>query len=290
MTDGTWRDVPGYPFRADEAGNIEPTDDAPLHPEPDGKRTIFRHRGTLYPADHLIALAYHGPQPHPSSNVRHLNGNHRDDHPANLAWAPAPPPPPTEPETWAPVPAFTMRGREVTGIEASTHGRLRRGGTILEPNGRAGGKDGHYLTAGGLYIHRLVAMAYHGPPPFPGATVGCENGNKTDTRPANLAWMTLKQNRAHAASLGLTANNRRRAKLTTTQVHAIRESAGVGTAALAQTHGVSASTIRDILQGRTWAGPNPRERTHHTTGRPPGSKDTRPRIRRYFKKPQEQHP
>jgi hypothetical protein len=44
------------------------------------------------------------------------------------------------------------------------------------------------------YVHVLVALAYHGPPPFPDALVRHLDGNPRNNRPENLAWGTRREN------------------------------------------------------------------------------------------------
>lgn len=43
-------------------------------------------------------------------------------------------------------------------------------------------------------VHRLVAEAFHGPPPFDGAVVMHEDENSANNRASNLRWGTQKQN------------------------------------------------------------------------------------------------
>ena len=47
------------------------------------------------------------------------------------------------------------------------------------------------------YVHRLVALAFHGIP-APGYEVNHKNGVKTDNRPENLEWVTKSQNARHS--------------------------------------------------------------------------------------------
>jgi hypothetical protein len=43
-------------------------------------------------------------------------------------------------------------------------------------------------------VARLVAEAFHGPPPFDGAVVMHADENATNNRPSNLRWGTQKEN------------------------------------------------------------------------------------------------
>lgn len=45
-----------------------------------------------------------------------------------------------------------------------------------------------------VFVHRLVASAFHGPSPFPGAIVRHLNGRPQDNRPENLQWGTQAEN------------------------------------------------------------------------------------------------
>ena len=60
----------------------------------------------------------------------------------------------------------------------------------------------HYATAKvngqTLYVHRLVAMAWHADTYFDGAEVNHINGNPRDNRADNLEWVTHRQNILHS--------------------------------------------------------------------------------------------
>ena len=60
----------------------------------------------------------------------------------------------------------------------------------------------HYVTAKvngqTLYVHRLVAMAWHADTYFAGAEVNHINGNPRDNRADNLEWVTHRQNILHS--------------------------------------------------------------------------------------------
>ena len=60
----------------------------------------------------------------------------------------------------------------------------------------------HYVTAKvngqTLYVHRLVAMAWHANTYFAGAEVNHINGNPRDNRADNLEWVTHRQNILHS--------------------------------------------------------------------------------------------
>ena len=60
----------------------------------------------------------------------------------------------------------------------------------------------HYATAKvngqTLYVHRLVAIAWHADTYFAGAEVNHINGNPRDNRADNLEWVTHRQNILHS--------------------------------------------------------------------------------------------
>lgn len=58
-------------------------------------------------------------------------------------------------------------------------------------------KDGRFIVVveGKTYkIHRLIAEAFHGAPPFDGAVVMHLDENSANNRPSNLKWGTQKEN------------------------------------------------------------------------------------------------
>ena len=56
---------------------------------------------------------------------------------------------------------------------------------------------------GRYLVHRLVMLAFSGPPPTPGMFVNHKNGIKTDNRWINLHYVTRSENAIHAMKLGL---------------------------------------------------------------------------------------
>ena len=106
-------------------------------------------------------------------------------------------------------------------------------------------------------IHRLVASAWHGPPPHSKSVVNHLNGDSTDNRPENLEWTDRAGNNAHAAKMGLCAKGEAHgmAKLTKDEVRAIRSQYvpyHVPARLLAEQYGVSEGAISCIVTGRNW--------------------------------------
>lgn len=107
-------------------------------------------------------------------------------------------------------------------------------------------------------VHRLVAVAFI-PNPNNYREVNHINANKTDNRVENLEWCTCQQNKDHAVKNGLTAIGERNSahKLTETEVKKIRaeyvkDSHDFNTWSLAKRYGVSQTTIRMIVNNKTW--------------------------------------
>lgn len=69
------------------------------------------------------------------------------------------------------------------------HERVRLYNSDLPP--RTGGR---YAD---VYVHVAVALAYHGPRPFPGAMVLHLDDNAHNNHPATLRWGTAKENAQH---------------------------------------------------------------------------------------------
>lgn len=122
-----------------------------------------------------------------------------------------------ESETWKPIPG-------IDGYEASSEGRIRSvdryiersdgrvhklRGVVLKP---AGNKRDEYLRVqvGRKHtmktVHRLVCLAFHGPPPGEDSCVRHLNDNKRDNRQENLRWGSYSDNSADSLRNG-TWNN-----------------------------------------------------------------------------------
>ena len=155
------------------------------------------------------------------------------------------------------------------GRVRSTKGRHGRG-QILNPSLPADSrqyksvslhKDGKRERA---LVHRLVAVAFLGPPPFPGAQVRHLDGERGNNRATNLAWGTARENAADRKKHGKGHSGERHpcAKLSEEDVSAIR-GGEEGTAVLAERYGVHRTTIQRIRSGKRWA--------HNLTALPTGA-------------------
>jgi HNH endonuclease/NUMOD4 motif len=175
-------------------------------------------------------------------------------------------------EEWRPVPGYLA-------YEVSNRGRVRRcrgargwaAGHVLRP---AAGRGGHLyvILADGNgktrkhYVHRLVAMAFVGPPPFEDAFVLHQDDDAANNRPENLYWGTHQDNvldaklnrklrdapRKHGGQPG-EANGS--AVLTEEEVVRIKGLLGLGLcgACISRLYGVRKETIYAIAKGRIWA-------------------------------------
>lgn len=135
--------------------------------------------------------------------------------------------------------------------EVSDQGRLRRvvTGRILKPWVNRYGYAYVEIGGKGLRVNRLIAEAFHGPPPFSEAEAHHKNGSKLDNRASNLEWVSRSENVTHGYRSGLIITQRRRSnmpnKLTISDVRCIRTSVETRTA-LAERYGVTPTTIRKV--------------------------------------------
>jgi DNA-binding transcriptional regulator YiaG len=141
--------------------------------------------------------------------------------------------------------------------------RLRKG-KVLKTDKKIGksGYEGCTLNKVSINVHRAVALAFLGNPPYL-AQVNHINGNKRDNRAVNLEYCSSKENIHHAMKLGLFDEMKKRmsdksrgegnpkAKLTENQVRAIRQATSTAAEA-AKVFGVSKNTVHQIRQKRTW--------------------------------------
>lgn len=121
-------------------------------------------------------------------------------------------------------------------------------------------RDKVYKT---MLIHRLVALAFIGPPPTPAHQhVNHKNGDRADPKLENLEWATPSENLQHAYDVlgrpraklsGARGEKARSVKLSDEQVEDIRRRCAAGEVRrhLAHEYGVDPSTISVVARGRS---------------------------------------
>lgn len=163
-------------------------------------------------------------------------------------------------EEWCAIPGWPE-------YEASSLGRVRR---VKASRGTVAGKILKLRLHGGYYkvslsrnakprvewVHRLVALAFHGLPSDPSMEVAHGDNCGTNNTRGNLRWDTRAGNSAdrvrHGTHIQGEANPG--AKLTDDAVRQIRSALSGGRTRRSQAaaYGVSIGTIDDIAVGRSW--------------------------------------
>ena len=133
-------------------------------------------------------------------------------------------------------------------------------GRILAPHLAPSGYAQVHLYRDGVQesrrIHRMVLETFTGPAPSKDHQTCHYNGVKDDNRLSNLRWGTWVENCADSARLGVTPRGEQVAgvKLCALDVELIRELATtIPKQAIANWFDVGNSTIRDIVNRKTWA-------------------------------------
>lgn len=162
---------------------------------------------------------------------------------------------------WRTVPGYPAYEVSVDGIVRRCQGfRCRRAHRVLVPFIRPNGyaqvilyRDGRRQRFG---VHQLVALAFLGPKPSSLHQVAHLDGQRLNNHVSNLAWLLPIENDAHKDLHGtrLRGSQIHSAKLVEAQVLLIRQALAVGIrqCALAQTYGVSDSTVSLIARAKTW--------------------------------------
>jgi len=162
---------------------------------------------------------------------------------------------------WRTVPGYPAYEVSVDGLVRRCQGfRCRRAHRVLVPFVRPNGYAQILLYQGGqrrrFGVHQLVALAFLGPKPSPQHEVAHLDGQRLNNHVSNLAWLLHSENERHKDLHGtrLRGSQIGNAKLTEAQVVLIRQALAVGIrqCALAQTYGVSDSTVSLIARGKTW--------------------------------------
>jgi len=145
--------------------------------------------------------------------------------------------------------AVTSLGR-VVSFNPRRRKPSRLGGSVM-----ASGYRNVTIRGRSLYVHRLVASAFHGPPPE-GCVVCHNNGDKSDNRAENLRWDTPAGNIRDQEKHGTRSKGvgRPASKLDPHKVQNIRRryAAGEKIDAIAEDFGVSEGLVSDVARGKRW--------------------------------------
>ncbi|XZE33772.1 NUMOD4 motif-containing HNH endonuclease [Pirellulaceae bacterium SH501] len=171
-----------------------------------------------------------------------------------------------EDEVWLPVPGYEEL------YEISSIGRLRRksaskmapAGYVMKCRLDVHGYPRYSLSQRRKYwtvqAHRLVAIAFLGPPPFPKAQVAHYDGNKQNNHVSNLRWATQKENAADNVRLGVAHGAHRgtehhMARLSAETVVRLRCLVEFGASIVdaAKALRVHKMTAYDAIVGKTWS-------------------------------------
>jgi hypothetical protein len=164
---------------------------------------------------------------------------------------------------WRPIPGFPAHAiREDGLIMRVVKGKTRPAGWIVKVGPRFDGYLTAKLTVDGRKftrcVHRLVALAFLGPP-LPGKAEAAHwDGDKLNNHVSNLRWASTAENGADTARHGTRVGERNgRAKLTWEQVQQARaEYTGKWgeQSQLARKFGVKSTAMRSALLGEHWRG------------------------------------
>ena len=164
-------------------------------------------------------------------------------------------------EEWRPIPGYD-------GYEASNLGRVRSVDRWVEQRRRDGFHRRRFLrgkvlaqrSQGGYryvpeldYAHRLVMLAFEGPPPD-GMEVAHGDGVRSHNRLGNLTYKTPSSNQMDRVGHGTSNRGERSAfaKLTEHDVLMIRQVSDETQVALAKRFGVSRQHIKNIIDRKKW--------------------------------------
>lgn len=104
-------------------------------------------------------------------------------------------------------------------------------------------------------VHRLVALAFKGPPPSRNHQVRHLDGDRQNNRATNIAWGTPQENsddtRRHGSLRGARNPNTRLTPKDIQRVLAMRRS-GMSQQRIADTLGIGQSHVSRILMGEHW--------------------------------------
>lgn len=172
---------------------------------------------------------------------------------------------------------MTEEWRAISGFgdcyEVSDQGRVRR---CKDGGGSNGWQAGYLLSLAtnevgyirvnlwngtrqkAIYVHRIVATAFHGAPPTPKHTVNHIDGDKGHNTPDNLEWATKSENYRHALDV-LGFQPRRgsehwNAKFSDDTIRDIRRRAAEGEnyRTIAAATGMARSSISLVVNRKLW--------------------------------------
>jgi len=173
----------------------------------------------------------------------------------------------TSKEVWRAIP-------QNEGYEVSSLGRVRsldralpdgrkRKGQVLSTWETSGGYK--YVSLGAsvkIGVHRVVAMAFHGPPSGDRNEAAHKNGQRSDNRTENIAWATRSENEQHKRAHGTYARpvnyykpgQKKRGTKPSRHPHAEQivkmRADGMTIAAIAAEFGMSRSGMFGVLRSR----------------------------------------
>lgn len=170
------------------------------------------------------------------------------------------------PERWLPIPGYEGF------YEVSDLGRIRslrhmtrcgwRGGHLLKPFPDSDGYLRVNLSRDGVIarlqpVHRLVLLAFTGPPPTPDHECCHGPGGKLDNRPANLSWGTRLDNSDDKRRDGTMACGEKQgnARFTQSDIEDMRRryAAGESQSSIARSYDTPQMVIRRIITGEAWS-------------------------------------
>lgn len=147
--------------------------------------------------------------------------------------------------------------RRIAKSRGAVPGRVLRPGT----NRREGGYQFVFLYRDNrrnrLYVHRLVAAAFHGPAPD-GCEVNHRDGDQSNCAASNLEWVTKSENARHAVNvLGRGMIGRKGGDNPTSRRYVVTAPGGEqievhGLQDFCARHGLDGGSMTRVAQGR-WA-------------------------------------
>jgi predicted DNA-binding protein YlxM (UPF0122 family) len=174
-----------------------------------------------------------------------------------------------EEEIWKPVPGYE-------NLEASSLGRIREfrilpqsqvgGTTYLSCKPLISGEEGEKPERKTRNVHKLVALAFLGPPPEPNMVVNHIDTNRHNNRSDNFEWTTYSGNTRHAVTSGVIALSLSQEQMDTISVLFFDE--GKSMAEIARQLNITVNQVKSTVmiwrqadrKGRV----NPHERTLET--------------------------